>query len=309
MSAIARRPDEAMTIGEALRLGTDRLAAAGIAEPRREARLLLALALGVDQSVVLGYPERVLDETARGRLLPLLDRRAAREPFSRIAGRREFWSLDFEISPETLDPRPDSETLIETALALLPDRGAALRVLDLGTGSGALLLALLSELPRASGIGIDRVAGAAATARRNAASLGFAERTLFIAGSWGAAISSAVADVILANPPYIASEEIAALAPEVARYEPRMALDGGPDGLGAYRELAADMHRLLVPGGVAVVEIAAGRAIAVTELLVKAGLQLRAVGRDLAGGERCVAVASGPSGSSSKRGIRKNLLE
>jgi release factor glutamine methyltransferase len=280
------------TVGEALRWGTELLARAGIAEPRREARLLLALALGVDPGTVLGYPERALDRMTQERITPLFDKRASREPFSRIAGRRQFWSLDLEISPDTLDPRPDSETLIETALALLPERGARLRILDLGTGSGALLLALLTELPCAVGLGVDLLPGAAATARRNAATLGLASRALFVAGSWGEAISLGWADVILANPPYIVSSEIDGLAPEVARFEPRMALDGGADGLGAYRELIGALPRLLAPGGIAVLEIGAGQADPVTELLVKAGLVLRGVRRDLAGIDRCVAAVS-----------------
>jgi release factor glutamine methyltransferase len=280
------------TVGDALRWGAELLARAGVAEPRREARLLLALAMGVDPGVVLGYPERELAAAAQARLTPLFERRAAREPFSRIIGRRQFWSLDLELSAETLDPRPDSETLVEAALALLPDHRAALRLLDLGTGSGALLLALLTELPGAIGLGVDLLPGAAAIARRNATSLGLGSRALFLAGSWGQAISPGWADVILANPPYIASSEIDGLAPEVARFEPRAALDGGPDGLGACRELIAEMPRLLAPGGIVVLEIGSGQADPVTELLVKAGLVLRGVRRDLAGIERCVAASA-----------------
>jgi release factor glutamine methyltransferase len=287
------------TVGAALRWGAARLARAGIAEPRREARLLLALATGVEPGVILGYPERELDAAAQQLLVPLVERRAAREPFSRIAGRRQFWSLDLEISADTLDPRADSETLVEMALASLPDRRAALRILDLGTGSGALLLALLKEMPRAIGLGVDLLPGAAATARRNAATLGLGRRALFLGGSWGQAISSGWADVILANPPYIITSEIDRLAPEVARYEPRMALDGGPDGLGAYRELVNEIPRLLAPGGIVVLEVGAGRADPVTELLVKAGLVLRGVRRDLAGIERCIAAAS-PEGRPSR---------
>lgn len=288
------------TVAAALRCGTELLARAGIAEPRREARLLLALALGLDPGIILGYPERVLDAAAQARIVPLFERRASREPFSRIAGRRQFWSLDLEISPDTLDPRPDSETLVETALAFVGDRRAKLRILDLGTGSGALLLALLSELPCATGLGVDLLPAAAAIARRNAARLGLAGRALFLAGFWGEAISSGWADVILANPPYIIASEIDGLAPEVARFEPRMALDGGPDGLGAYRELTTVLPWLLAPGGIAVLEVGAGQADPVTELLVKAGLESRGVRRDLAGIERCVAVASALEGQSSK---------
>ena len=281
---------ERVTIGDVVGPAAQRLAAAGVPEARREARLLVALALGVEPAVVLGYPERPLYEAAARRLAALVTRRAGREPFSRLAGRRQFWSLDLEISPDTLDPRPDSETLIEAALALLPDRMAPLRILDFGTGSGCLLLALLSELPKASGVGIDILPGAAATARRNAAALGLAGRAFFVAASWGETISGQ-ADVILANPPYISSTEIETLAPEVARFEPRCALDGGGDGLAAYRELAVATRRLLAPQGIALFEVGAGQAAAVTALLAEAGLALRTVKCDLSGITRCIVVA------------------
>ncbi|HWG79463.1 MAG TPA: peptide chain release factor N(5)-glutamine methyltransferase [Stellaceae bacterium] len=275
--------------GEAVGAVAGRLAAAGVAESRREARLLVALALGVDPGVVLGYPERPLDATAQARLAALTARRAAREPYSRLAGRRQFWSLDLALSPDTLDPRPDSETLVEAALALLPDRSRRLRILDFGTGSGCLLLALLSELPNAVGLGIDLLPGAAITARRNAASLGLADRALFVAGDWGETISGR-ADVIVANPPYIPTAEIEALAPEVARYEPRPALDGGMDGLAAYRELAPVTRRLLAGDGIALFEVGAGQHEAVARLLCGSGLALQSVKCDLSGVARCVVV-------------------
>lgn len=280
-----------MTVGDAIGPAARRLSAAGVPEARREARLLVALALGVEPAVVLGYPERPLDEAAARRLAGLVARRAGREPFSRLAGRRQFWSLDLEISPDTLDPRPDSETLIEAALELLPDRTAPLRILDFGTGSGCLLLALLSELPEATGVGIDILPGAAATARRNAAALGLAGRASFVAGRWGETISGR-ADVILANPPYIPSTEIERLAPEVARFEPRCALDGGSDGLAAYRELVRGTRRLLAPGGIALFEVGAGQAVPVEALLAGAGLAPRMVKCDLSGIARCIVVAA-----------------
>lgn len=278
-----------VTAGEAVGAVASRLAAAGIAEARREARLLVALALGVEPGAVLGYPERPLDATAQARLAALAARRAAREPYSRLAGRRQFWSLDLAISLDTLDPRPDSETLVEAALALLPDRAARLRILDFGTGSGCLLLALLSELPNAVGLGIDILPGAAITARRNAAALGLTDRALFVAGDWGQTISGR-ADVIVANPPYIPTAEIEALAPEVARYEPRPALDGGMDGLAAYRELAPVTRRLLAGDGIALFEVGAGQDEAVARLLGGSGLALQSVKCDLSGVARCVVV-------------------
>jgi release factor glutamine methyltransferase len=282
---------QSATVGDALGVVAKRLAAAGIAESRREARLLVALALGVEPGVVLGYPERPIDAAAQARLAALTARRAAREPYARLAGRRQFWSLDLEISPDTLDPRPDSETLVEAALALLPDRAMPLRILDFGTGSGCLLLALLSELPNAVGIGIDILPGAIAIARRNAAALGVAERALFAVGSWGETIFWQ-ADVIVANPPYIPSSEIETLAPEVAHHEPRCALDGGADGLAAYRQLAGATRDLLAPGGIALFEVGAGRHRAAAMLLSQSGLGLRSVKYDLSGVIRCIVVAS-----------------
>jgi release factor glutamine methyltransferase len=294
------------TIGEAVDATARRLAVAGVSEPRREARLLVALALGIEPGVALGYPERALGPAERARLEALAARRAAREPFSRLAGRRGFWSLEFAISPATLDPRPDSETLIEAALALLPDRAAPLRLIDFGTGSGCLLLALLSELPNATGVGIDILPEAAATARRNAAALGLADRARFIVGHWSGAIVGQ-ADVILANPPYISTEEIDLLAPEVAQYEPRVALDGGADGLTAYRQLAPEIARLLAPNGLALIEVGAGQAAAVQGLMTEAGLALGGTRRDLAGIERCVVLH--PPAKRADEVSKKNMLE
>ncbi len=277
------------TIGDAVTRVAARLAAAGIADARREARALVALALEAPPEIIIGYPERPLSAAAPVLLDALAARRAAREPISRLAGRREFWSLDFAISPATLDPRPDSETLIEAALEHLPDRARAYRVLDFGCGSGCLLLALLSELPNATGIGVDLSPGAAAVSRRNAAALAMERRAAFAVGRWGEAIFGE-ADVILANPPYIPSREIAELAPEVALYEPRLALDGGPDGLAAYRALAPAARRLLACGGAALFEVGEGQAAAAAAILAQAELRLIAVKRDLAGFERCVVV-------------------
>lgn len=277
----------AVTAGTAIAAAADRLAASGIAEPRREARLLLGLALSVDPRELLAWPERALDDAAQGRFEALIHRRAGREPFSRLKGSREFWSLDFALSPDTLDPRPDSETLIEAALEAIADRGAPLRVLDLGTGTGCLLLALLSELPQASGLGIDRLPGAVATARRNAARLGLDGRAHFRLGDWDREILGPV-DVILANPPYIPSEEISGLAPEVASFEPRLALDGGADGLDAYRALAPAIARLLTPGGFACVEIGFGQSASVVALFSESGLKIRSLRPDLSGTLRCI---------------------
>jgi release factor glutamine methyltransferase len=276
-----------MTVASATAAAAERLGAAGIAEPRREARLILALALDVDPSSLIAWPERAINASAAARFDALLARRAAREPFSRLKGWREFWSLDFALSPETLDPRPDSETLIEAALALLPDRAAALRILDFGTGTGCLLLALLCELPQAEGLGVDCQPGAVEIARENAERLGLDGRARFLLGDWDREIDEKV-DVIVANPPYIASQDINALAPEVAAFEPRAALDGGADGLAAYRVLGPAVARLLRPGGFACFELGFGQTEAVTAILAGSGLTIKAIRRDLGGTERCL---------------------
>jgi release factor glutamine methyltransferase len=216
-------------------------------------------------------------------------RRAAGEPLSRLRGAREFWSLDFALSPETLDPRPESETLVAAALDAVPDRAARLRLLDLGTGTGCLLLALLSELPNAWGLGIDRAAGAAATARANAVALGLASRAAFIVGDWGEALRGGF-DFVVSNPPYIPSADIPALAPEV-RHDPLRALDGGPDGLDAYRALAPDLARLL--RGTALIELGAGQAPAAARIMRTAGLDVRGTRPDLAGIDRCLVLEPG----------------
>jgi release factor glutamine methyltransferase len=280
-----------MTAADLLKDAATRLAAGRLDEPRREARLLLALALDCDASDLLDGTGRAITVGEASRFEALVTRRLRYEPYSRIAGRREFWSLEFALSPDTLDPRPDSETLIESALTIIPDRAAPLRILDLGTGSGALLLALLSELPSAWGIGIDIAPDAARTARRNAAALGLSARAHFLVGDWGAALHWQ-ADLILANPPYIRTQELDHLAREVALYDPSRALDGGSDGLQAYRGIAAVCHESLRPGGCLVLEIGAGRARDVQAIMVKAGFGLVTSRHDLGGIERCLVFSS-----------------
>lgn len=262
-----------------------RLAAAGVENPRREARLLLALALGTDLAGVLRADPP--DAAARARFESLVARRAAREPFARIAGRREFWGMEFALSPATLVPRPDSETLVEAALAARPERDPVRRVLDLGTGTGCLLAALLAEYPSARGVGVDRSPEAAATARANLARLG--DRALVIVGDWGTALAGGF-DLVVANPPYIPAGEIDALAPEVAAHEPRAALAGGADGLAAYRAILADLPRLLAPGGLTILELGIGQAEAVQALAAAAGLETVALRADLAGIPRALVL-------------------
>lgn len=277
-------------VGDQVARLAERLAAAGIAAPRREARLLVAHAVGLAPLRLVTDPGRVVTAAEAAAIAEMAGRRARREPLARIVGTREFWSLEFRLSPATLDPRPDSETLVQALLDAQPDRARPLRLLDLGTGSGCLLVALLAELPAAWGIGVDLAPEAAATARANAARLGFADRARFVAGDWGQALRGGF-DAIAVNPPYIEDAAIASLEPEVANWEPRLALAGGPDGLDPLRRLAPEVFRLLVPGGRAAIEVGAGQSAPAGKIVAAAGLDLLELRRDLAGIERCLVVA------------------
>ena len=277
-------------IGALLGRAAARLKAAGIDAPAREARLLLGHASGLSTGQMIAYPERVIDPAAADGFERLVTRRAAREPVSRILGAREFWSLSFTVTPATLDPRPDSETIVEAALHRVPDRNAPLRIVDFGTGTGCLLLALLSELPQGYGIGIDRSEAAARVAADNARRLGLAGRADFVVGDWAAALAGPI-DLIVANPPYIPAGEIAGLEPEVRTHDPLTALAGGADGLDPYRVLAPAAARLLRPGGHVVFEVGQGQAEAVAEFATAAGLVLCENRADLAGIPRAVVLA------------------
>ncbi len=218
-----------------------------------------------------------------------VQRRIAREPVAYITGRKEFWSLEFDVGFGVLIPRPETETLVESVLREFPDRAAPLDVLDLGTGTGCLLLSVLNEYPLARGTGIDASPDALRWARRNAQKLGLEDRCNLVAGNWGDDLSERF-DVILSNPPYIRAQDIAALAPEIRIYEPVAALDGGPDGLDAYRALAPRIPPLLKAEGLAFVEMGEGQDTAVTEIVGEAGLGTRKIVPDLAGIGRCAVV-------------------
>jgi release factor glutamine methyltransferase len=249
------------TVAQAIRDAATRLQ--GIADnPRLEARLLLAHALSLTQNDLIRDPNRQVDATA---VEPLLARRTKHEPLALITGHREFWSLDFLVSPATLIPRPDSETLIEAALTIFANRPAPGKIIDLGTGTGCLLLALLKEFPSAFGIGLDLNPDAAALAKRNAVRLGLSNRSAFAASDWTNPISGRF-DLIISNPPYIAGPQIPSLMPEVAAHEPATALDGGPDGYDAYRAIIPNLARHLEPHGVAILELGAEQANYVSHL-------------------------------------------
>ena len=272
-----------MTSGEALARATAALRVAEIDHPAREARLLLAHALASDGASLPDLGAKVPDA-----FWPLLDRRCAREPMALITGRQGFWTLDLAVSADTLIPRADSETLIEAALAAFPDRACVTRVLDLGTGTGALLLAALSEFPAATGIGVDLSPAASVLARRNARQHGLAARAMLIAGDWAACLSAEF-DLILANPPYVETAAVAGLTPETVAHEPRRALDGGPTGLDAYRAITPELPRLLAPAGVVVLEVGQGQAATVGDLVRAVGLGPLWYRDDLGGITRAVA--------------------
>lgn len=284
-------PDPAGTVGFFLCRAGQHLRAAGIETPRLEARLLLAHVLGCRQEDLLRDPRAAVPAAAADRFAGLLRRRLDRAPVAHLLGEQAFWSLRFAVSPATLIPRADSEALIEAAIAAFPGRGAVRRVLDLGTGTGCLLLAALTEFPGATGLGVDRIPAAAALARDNAARLGLAGRARFLVADWAAPLVGRF-DLILANPPYIPAAEVPRLMPEVARHEPASALDGGADGLAAYRAILAGLPRLLAPGGRAVLELGLRQHAAVAALAEAAGLDALACRADLGGVARALVLGA-----------------
>ena len=251
---------------------------AGIDQPRREARLLLAHILGVPSNA-LPPPNTPVDHQA---LQAAVARRAAHEPLAYITGTQGFWTFEVAVSPATLIPRPDSETLIEAAIAARPNRAAVTSVLDLGTGTGCLLLAALVEFPAAIGIGTDRVPQAAALAAANASRLGLTHRADFLAADWAAPLRARF-DLILSNPPYITTNDIPGLMRGVREHEPVTALDGGATGLAAYAHLIPAVKHLLKPGGLAIMELGAGQFPATAHLATQAGFTQIEARADLAG--------------------------
>lgn len=278
--------NEVLSARDLLRLAAARLRQAGVDSARLDARILLAQAMGVGREDLIAGTRQPMQEQEQA-FQTLIARRSAREPLAYITGTREFWSLDFKVGPGVLVPRPETETLIEAALAACPDRAAPLSIGDLGTGSGALLLAALAEFPKARGIGFERSAEALAYARINLRALGFEGRGEIIAADWND-VRDGSFDLIFSNPPYIPSAEIPTLEPDVRLYEPRAALDGGTDGLDAYRSLAELLPRLLRPGAIAVLELGQGQAERV-ELLFR-DLTVLHVAPDLAGNPRVLVL-------------------
>jgi release factor glutamine methyltransferase len=280
------------TVEAARRALTARFKSNNIDSAELDARILVGAALDLDLSGVIAAANRALTSDESIRLEDFARRRLSGEPIARILGLKEFWGLPLTLSAATLVPRPDTETVVELALEMLraaPDRGRRLRIADIGTGSGAILLALLSELPEACGVGTDISVAALRTASINAARLGLAPRVLFVACDYAATLSGPF-DLMVSNPPYVRSAEIADLAVEVRDHDPRRALDGGADGLDAYRALVPQAARLLAPGGALVVEVGHGQSKEVEGLMTAAGLTLeRPPKADLAGIRRALA--------------------
>ncbi|HXL67850.1 MAG TPA: peptide chain release factor N(5)-glutamine methyltransferase [Xanthobacteraceae bacterium] len=288
MSAIL--VDDTVSVGTLRRAIAARLHDAGIESAELDARVLLAHALGIEASKLIAASDERIPAASLERIDRLVGRRLAREPVARIVGYREFWSRDFALGPDTLVPRPESETVVEAALAAFPDRHAELRVLDLGVGSGVLLAAVLLERPRATGVGVDRNAGALAVARANLADLGLSARGTLLCGDWTAPVGAKF-DLVVANPPYIPTAGLAQLTLEVCEHDPIFALDGGPDGLAAYRAIVADLSRVLTPHGVAVLELGQGQEAAVVALANARGLVAGgAAKRDLSGLSRALVL-------------------
>jgi release factor glutamine methyltransferase len=287
--------DEILSRSAALSRVAAFLAARGVdpAEAQDDARALLRAAAGLTRLDLTLSPQAPLDGEAIRRLAGFVARRAAREPVSRILGERGFWSLDLLVAPDVLDPRADTETLVETTLSLIADRAAPLDILDLGAGSGAILCALLSELPHARGVAVDLSPEACAATRANLAHCGLADRAQVIRGRWGESIGRRF-DVVVSNPPYVRAGEIAGLDPEVRLHDPALALDGGPDGLCCYREISADLARLLRPGGLVGLEIGWDQAEDVAAILEEKGFSVVARARDAQGRARVVAARPDP---------------
>jgi len=284
------------SVSEALQHLAQSFRASGIEEAEADARLLIGHALHLDRARLIAQSDRILEAREVTVISALAARRLRREPVSRILGEKEFWSLPISVTPDVLVPRPETETVVEAALDFVIRSGLRLeklRVLDIGTGSGALLLALLKELPNAVGTGTDVSSAALDVARANATRCRLDTRCNFVVCNIATGVEGPF-DLIVSNPPYIAHDEIATLAPEVRDYDPQVALDGGQDGFDAYRSIASDIKRILAPGGRLFVELGRGQDEQVRALFTKAGLSPGIPRKDLAGITRVLGAGFAP---------------
>ena len=289
-------PFTGLSVESARRALAAQLRSAQLEEAELDARILLGAALGLDLTGLVAQAARLLAEAETSRLAQYAGRRIAGEPVARILGSREFWGLPFRLSEATLVPRPDTETVVELALEIFRERQASrqMRIADIGTGSGAILLALLHEIPGAVGVGTDLSLTALKTARDNAAALGLADRASFVACSYAAALRGPF-DLVVSNPPYIPSAEIPKLSIEVREHDPHLALDGGNDGYDAYRALIPQAAERLAPGGALIVEAGQGQARNIETLMTAAALVVdRPPKADLAGIPRAVSARKMP---------------
>jgi release factor glutamine methyltransferase len=277
-----------LTLLQAWTHARDRLKAARIDSPVIDARLLVEAAADAARIDLISDPHRPLTEPQAARLADYLARRERREPVARILGRKGFWKIMLRVGPEVLTPRPDTEAVLDVVLAAFGEQ-RRFQVLDLGVGSGAILLAILAERPLATGLGIDVSEDALAVARDNAAALGLDGRTALLRGDWTEGLASESFDLVVSNPPYIPTAVIETLEPEVREHEPRLALDGGEDGLDCYRRLAPEILRVLRPGGAFAVEIGHDQSKPVETLFLEAGAEAVRTAADLAGRDRVVA--------------------
>lgn len=282
-----------MNVRDVLKQLRVRFAAAGLDTPDLDARILVRHFLGLtDADLITGQGEITPEHL--GALDQAIERRLSGEPVSRILGFREFWGMNFKITPDTLDPRPDTERLVEMALESLKDRPPR-HILDLGTGTGCILLSLLKEFPQARGLGIDINQGAVDVSRENAKTHGLSGRASFRQGNWtdSLAESDGLFDLIVSNPPYIPESDIESLLPEVRNHDPILALVGGKDGLDPYRILITETKKFLAPGGVCLFEIGQNQDADLVRLVEESGLAVRRLGADYAGILRVVEIAHG----------------
>lgn len=276
-------------VKEALREAVKQLQAARIETASLDARVLLEHVLGISREQLLLAFDDVMTPKEEQAYQAIIAERAKRRPVAQLIGKREFWGMDFIVTEDTLTPRPDSETLVEAVLANVKDKAAPLKILDLGTGTGCLLLSLLKELPNASGMGVDASPKALSVARENAKNLEFSLRARFRINDWCQGLGETF-DIVVANPPYIATTDILGLEPEVAQFEPKLALDGGADGLKAYRDVVAALPPVLAAEAIVGFEVGAGQHAALAEIAAGQGFAVKEMRQDLQGVMRAVLI-------------------